>query len=245
MCIQTVSKKYPNPEKERNPINGKSAYAKWISKRGFEQISYNPGAEEVWIAGYTYAVSQQAPTNDRDRIFALLSDPETREEIVDRLSQPWTIDVLKEIERIRKEHDAALLAREREKWEKEQSQQELQPSFDDIDELNRKVEFYQKRMEMLQCWQSSMRDPERKIVCDILANGFTLTTKEEVDNAAAQARGDVLKEIFAWLCDPDGGDMVYNPKGGLFSIPSPFNAVGLVHKLESLHHGQKQEREKR
>ncbi len=34
--------------------------------------------------------------------------------------------------------------------------------------------FYRRRCEALQAWQSSMRDPERVIVCDILANGFTL-----------------------------------------------------------------------
>jgi len=34
--------------------------------------------------------------------------------------------------------------------------------------------FYRRRCEALQAWQSSMRNPERVIVCDILANGFTL-----------------------------------------------------------------------
>lgn len=35
-------------------------------------------------------------------------------------------------------------------------------------------EFYRKRCDLLQEWQSRMRDPERTIVCDILANGQTL-----------------------------------------------------------------------
>ena len=52
---------------------------------------------------------------------------------------------------------------------------------DIIKDLEVSLDFYKKRAEMLQCWQSLMRDPERKIVCDILANGFTLTTKEEVN----------------------------------------------------------------
>lgn len=43
MCIQTVCKEFP--EKEQKPIDGKSAYAKWISESGFDQISYNPGGE--------------------------------------------------------------------------------------------------------------------------------------------------------------------------------------------------------
>ena len=40
--------------------------------------------------------------------------------------------------------------------------------------LERSESFYRRRCEALQAWQSSMRDPERVIVCDILANGFTL-----------------------------------------------------------------------
>lgn len=56
----------------------------------------------------------------------------------------------------------------------------------ELAELTRKVEFYKRRADMLQCWQSSMRDPERKIVCDILANGFTLTTKEDIKQAQPQ-----------------------------------------------------------
>jgi|JI9StandDraft_1071089.scaffolds.fasta_scaffold742385_1 hypothetical protein len=40
--------------------------------------------------------------------------------------------------------------------------------------LERSGSFYRRRCEALQEWQSSMRDPERVIVCDILANGFTL-----------------------------------------------------------------------
>lgn len=41
------------------------------------------------------------------------------------------------------------------------------------DALN-SLAFYRRRYEMLQQWQSKMRDPERTIVCDILANGQTL-----------------------------------------------------------------------
>ena len=35
-------------------------------------------------------------------------------------------------------------------------------------------EFYERRVNALQKWQSKMRDPERIIVCDIIANGCTL-----------------------------------------------------------------------
>jgi len=61
--------------------------------------------------------------------------------------------------------------------------EEQQQISDIIDDLEKSLKFYTDRINYLQCWQSSMRDPERKIVCDILANGFTLTTKEEIENA--------------------------------------------------------------
>ena len=58
---------------------------------------------------------------------------------------------------------------------------EQQQISDIIKDLEQSLDFYKSRMDMLQCWQSSMRDPERKILCDILANGYTLTTKEKID----------------------------------------------------------------
>ena len=39
--------------------------------------------------------------------------------------------------------------------------------------LRTSVDFYRCRCEALQAVQSQMRDPERKMVCDILANGKT------------------------------------------------------------------------
>ena len=45
---------------------------------------------------------------------------------------------------------------------------------DEMRRLENEANFYRRRCEALQAWQSSMRDPERVIVCDILANGFTL-----------------------------------------------------------------------
>jgi hypothetical protein len=35
-------------------------------------------------------------------------------------------------------------------------------------------DFYRRRVDLLQQWQSKMRDPERTIACDIIANGQTL-----------------------------------------------------------------------
>lgn len=45
---------------------------------------------------------------------------------------------------------------------------------EEIDRLRQSVEFYKRRCDALQEWQSKMRDPERTIVCDIIANGCTL-----------------------------------------------------------------------
>jgi hypothetical protein len=42
------------------------------------------------------------------------------------------------------------------------------------DEVKDSLDFYKRRVEALQQWQSNMRDPERTVVCDILANGHTL-----------------------------------------------------------------------
>lgn len=43
-----------------------------------------------------------------------------------------------------------------------------------LDDLQFEADFYRRRCDALQAWQSRMRDPERTVVCDILANGFTL-----------------------------------------------------------------------
>jgi hypothetical protein len=64
--------------------------------------------------------------------------------------------------------------------------------------------FYKRRMEALQQWQSKMRDPERTIVCDILANGCTLepagnryTRSQPVAWVDAQVRGEMAKAVHA------------------------------------------------
>lgn len=43
------------------------------------------------------------------------------------------------------------------------------------------LDFYKKRVELLQQWQSKMRDPERTIACDIIANGQTLPPEHAGD----------------------------------------------------------------
>ena len=49
-----------------------------------------------------------------------------------------------------------------------------EPMLKEIEELRDSLKFYKRRCDALQEWQSKMRDPERTIVCDILANGITL-----------------------------------------------------------------------
>lgn len=41
-----------------------------------------------------------------------------------------------------------------------------------VDQAQDLAEFYKRRCDALQREQSKMRDPERKVVCDILANGY-------------------------------------------------------------------------
>lgn len=43
------------------------------------------------------------------------------------------------------------------------------------------ADFYKRRVDLLQHWQSKMRDPERTIACDIIANGQTLAPEHAGD----------------------------------------------------------------
>lgn len=50
----------------------------------------------------------------------------------------------------------------------------LRETIGEIENLRSEADFYRRRCDLLQEWQNRMRDPERTIVCDILANGQTL-----------------------------------------------------------------------
>ncbi|MBL8469681.1 hypothetical protein [Methyloversatilis discipulorum] len=50
-----------------------------------------------------------------------------------------------------------------------------------FDEAEFSLSFYKRRCDALQGWQSRMRDPERTVVCDILANGCTLPAEHAGD----------------------------------------------------------------
>lgn len=51
----------------------------------------------------------------------------------------------------------------------------------EIGKLRESRAFYKRRCDVLQEWQSKMRDPERTIVCDVLANGCTLPPEHAGD----------------------------------------------------------------
>jgi hypothetical protein len=51
----------------------------------------------------------------------------------------------------------------------------------EIDALKSSADFYKRRVELLQTWQSKMRDPERTIACDIIASGQTLPPENAGD----------------------------------------------------------------
>lgn len=57
--------------------------------------------------------------------------------------------------------------------------------------LTQALRFYQRRCDLLQAWQSRMREPERTLVCDILANGATLPDHlgQRYPPAAARTEG--------------------------------------------------------
>jgi len=59
-------------------------------------------------------------------------------------------------------------------WLDAQGTAEAHIARDEIIKLRRSTAFYKSRCDELQRWQSAMRDPERTLVCDVLANGQTL-----------------------------------------------------------------------
>ena len=47
-------------------------------------------------------------------------------------------------------------------------------------DLKERLRFYARRCALLQDWQNTMRDPERQLVCDILANGALLPDPDRI-----------------------------------------------------------------
>ena len=77
-------------------------------------------------------------------------------------------------------------------------QPEQEPSLQEqFDDALQSAAFYRRRVEALQNWQSKMRDPERTIVCDIIANGCTLDSSHAGDRYAAPPKAQPEQEPVA------------------------------------------------
>lgn len=62
--------------------------------------------------------------------------------------------------------------------------------------------FYQRRVELLQKWQSKMRDPERAIACDIIANGQTLPSENAGDRYKIPVEAQQVAVPAGWALVP-------------------------------------------
>lgn len=67
-----------------------------------------------------------------------------------------------------------------------------------IERLRAEAAFYKRRCELLQATQHLMRDPERTVVCDILANGTLLPDPDGTRYGAAEQPAD-LRRGSAWV----------------------------------------------
>jgi len=77
----------------------------------------------------------------------------------------------------------------------------------EIKTLRHSLGFYKERCDELQKWQSKMRDPEREIVCQILANGFVIEalfpkpTDEQCRICEQAIRKDATGKVLDYLED--------------------------------------------
>lgn len=88
---------------------------------------------------------------------------------------------------------------------------EENPLQEQLDEALQSLEFYKRRCDLLQSIQPRMRDPERTMVCDVLANGHLLQggdgQPDKARYAPPEAAPVVLPEPSAWIsaCQTIGG----------------------------------------
>lgn len=82
----------------------------------------------------------------------------------------------------------------------------LEADASQITKLESSLDFYRRRVELLQTWQSKMRDPERTIACDIIANGQTLPPENAGDRYKIQVEAQQvavpMTEAQIFECDP-------------------------------------------
>jgi hypothetical protein len=99
-----------------------------------------------------------------------------------------------------------------------------------LQDAQRRSDFFKRRCDLLQIVQRCMRDPERTLVCDVLANGHLL---HDVDSEAGKARYLApeaapvqLPEPSAWMfgCKTGGGSV-----GWKLSWSKP--GAGVCHRL--------------
>lgn len=94
-------------------------------------------------------------------------------------------------------------------WRENSSLEKWFPlTAEELTDLRDSRDFYRRRVELLQKWQQRMRDPERTIVCDIIANGQmlpdangkrygTYPSSSDSDAKGVDAVGD--DELLEWL----------------------------------------------
>lgn len=111
--------------------------------------------------------------------------------------------------------------------------QQQEPTLQEqLDDALQSLDFYRRRVQALQQWQSKMRDPERTIVCDIIANGCALEPAGDRYKQPAQQKIGVCGEkrgACGLPCEPCEGktdpDYVQQPA----QQPIDLDALGIPH----------------
>jgi len=80
--------------------------------------------------------------------------------------------------------------------------------------LEHEAQFYKRRCDAMQEWQSRMRDPERTVVCDILANGFTLDPSTGRYAVLEAQRVPQWISVTERMPEPDSGEVLVWLTGG-------------------------------
>lgn len=86
-------------------------------------------------------------------------------------------------------------------------------AMEEIGKLRQSLAFYKRRCDVLQELQSKMRDPERTIVCDVLANGCTLPPEHDGGRYKVAPTAGAT-EVQALSDGINGGGLQPKPKSG-------------------------------
>ena len=98
-------------------------------------------------------------------------------------------------------------------WGYVKAQPDQEPSLQEqLADALQSADFYRRRVQAFQQWQSKMRDPERTIVCDIIANGCTLDLSHAGDRYTSPPKRQPLPahEIVTMYdeCPTSDSDMI-------------------------------------